>query len=133
MLDKIFGYLKLFQVCKDHILSMESSSQAGGAASTQAKKFRTGIERIKKRLKKDAKHIYIDYLQFVFFSLLMQSDRYIGVTCPEIRGYAHIHRLSGKDIGKEKFPYGYSSKISASTLYYDDMTVILCKSLAGAI
>lgn len=63
----------------------------------------------------------------------MQSDKYIGVTCPEIRGYAHIHRLAGKSIGKEKFPYGYSTKISASTMYYDDMTVILCKSLSGAV
>lgn len=127
-LSKIFGYLKLFKICKDYILNLYQNP-----TSIQAKKFQDGINVIKERLEKDSKHLYIDYLQYVFFSLLTQSDKYIGVTCPEIRGYTHIHRWSGKHTSQTIKPYGYKNEISKSTMYYDDMTVILCKSLADSV
>ena len=127
-LAKMLGYAKLFQVCKQHILDMKTASNSEVTA-----KFQRGIARIKERMASDNKHIYIDYLQYVFFSLLMQSEKYIGVTCPEIRGYANIHRFSGRDSGKKVKPFGYAKEISASTLYYDDMTVILCKPLSEVI
>ena len=68
--------------------------------------------KIKGRLSSDdgdeTKHVYIDVLQFTFFSMLCESDRYFGVTCPEIRGYANVHKFSGRDYSKVKFPYGYN-------------------------
>ena len=97
----------------------------------KAVKFKAGLDLIRTRLnsKNNAKHIYIDYLQFIFFSLILQSDRYYGVTCPEIRGYAHIHKFSGRISDQSILPYGYEKEINASTLYFDDRTVILCKPL----
>ena len=74
--------------------------------------FKSGILKIKNRLSSknddESKHVYIDVLQFTFFSMLCESDRYFGVTCPEIRGYANVHNFSGRDYGKVKFPYGYN-------------------------
>lgn len=65
----------------------------------------------------------------MFFSLIASDERFYGMTCPEIRGYALLHNFSGSNAKLDKQPYGYEKKINASTMQYDDMTVILCKSL----
>lgn len=124
-LQIVYGYIKLFETCKKKILDSELDM------SEASKKFLTGIQRIedKIRSKDDRKHVYIDILQYVFFSLIASDERFYGMTCPEIRGYALLHNFSGSNAKLDKQPYGYEKKINASTMQYDDMTVILCKSL----
>ena len=123
-IDVLLGYMLLFRECSKYVKKQPADST-----------FKKGILRIKNRLSSknddDSKHVYIDVLQFTFFSMLCESNKYFGVTCPEIRGYANVHNFSGRDYGKVKFPYGYNpyEGINAQTMCYDDRTVILCKPL----
>lgn len=54
----MYGYIKLFEICKKKILDSELDM------SEASKKFLTGIQRIedKIRSKDDRKHVYIDIL-----------------------------------------------------------------------
>ena len=137
-MDIIYGYIKLFQQCKHYLNKLSTNGES---------QFKAGIKRIRDRMKNEAKkeavlnesasdssentskHVYIDILQYTFYSMLMDSGDYYGVTCPEIRGYAHVNNFSGTPEGTTKRPYGYVKDISASTMCFDDMTVILCKPI----
>ena len=119
---KLDGYFKLFEVCKEYINRKISEPT-----------FRSGIKKIQSRLNSDTSaestHIYIDLLQYVWFNRLIDNTQFIGVFCPEARGYAHIHKFSGHNADKELCPYAYEKAINAKTIYLEDKTVIICKPL----
>ena len=85
-------------------------------------------------------HVYIDILQYVFFTILTSNklidgsdNPYVGVYSPEFKGYAEINHSTSKTDDNNEFreiqPYGYAKKISASTICYDDKTIIITKPI----
>ena len=76
----------------------------------------------------------------MFFTILTSNklidgsdNPYVGVYSPEFKGYAEINHSTSKTDDDNEFreiqPYGYAKKISASTICYDDKTIIITKPI----